>query len=178
MYPRIAPRSAKRDATLPEPIPIRTMKMLQMVSTQLLILCALPIAAEAYAQSTQPDDTVRVQPRWTQSFDQQLQKLLSTDDRERVDKAMQLIMHFERNEDIHIDLTPVIPCLFRIYESESYDDGRRLLALATLEAIGGNLVMQRLAERLRSGRERSKRVEKQTLRVLAARMQARDATRR
>lgn len=156
-----------------------------VVTALLTLLSAGAPASNAHAQSATPDvsaaphvtdvsgDTTHGQPRWTLFFAEQVQKLLASGDPERIDSAMQLIMHYERRSDITIDFTPVISALLEIYEDDSVVDGRRLLALSTLEAVGGEWVMRRLADRMRHGHERSERVERQTLRVLTARLHER-----
>ena len=157
-----------------------------VVAALLTLLSAGAPASNAHAQSATPDvsaaphvsdvsgDTAHGQPRWAPFFAEQLQTLLTSGDAGRIDGAMQLIMHYERRGDVAIDFTPVIPALLGIYEDDSVADGRRLLALSTLEAVGGERVMQRLADRVRRGRERSERVEQQTLRVLTAHLDQRN----
>jgi len=148
-----------------------TRHLLSVAALALLIAVTHPVASTA--QSSVPSGEPSVQPRWTEGFAEQVNTLLTSGDAKRADSAMMLIMEFARRDDLDINFQPAIPALFEIYEAESMTEGRRLLALSTLDAIGGDPTMKRLAERLRGGAESSDRVEQQTLRILTVRLQER-----
>lgn len=144
---------------------------MKTITTLLAGLIALAVMAPAsFAQSNQPAHDIRVHPPWTQGFTDQMQMLLTTGDSERMEVAMQLIIQYGKQSKLPINFNPLIPTLFDIFESESMSSGQRLLTLSALEAIGSEVVMERLAERLRSGREQSEHVKQQTIRVLTVRM--------
>ena len=152
----------------------------RLVATTFALFMALTLAPSLVAQSSnapslnatldEPAVEESVPPRWTAAFGEQARVLLQTGDIERQENAMMLILQYERRSDLAIDFQPAVPALFDIYEG-SADDGHRLLALSTLQAIGGTPVLNRLAERLRENREASDRVKRHTIRVLAAYLQ-------
>lgn len=150
------------------------MKILRQLATTALVItmaAALPVASAA--QSSIPDESDSVHPRWTQDFGEQLRTLLTSGDPVRTEKAMMLIMKYAQHDDLDIDFRPAIPALFAIYESGSAEEGLRLLALSTIETVGGEETMHRLADRVLKGEESSERVERQTLRILTVRVQER-----
>ena len=137
-------------------------------------LALLLTFAPASDLAAQPSDPVNVAqgnaPQWTEVFGEQVRVLLESDDVNRQENAMLLILRYERQTDFEIDFRPAVPALFDIYEG-SAKEGHRLLALSTLQAIGGEPVLTRLAERMRENREASDRVKRHTIRVLAAHLQ-------
>jgi hypothetical protein len=131
-----------------------------------LLLALAPITV-ANAQSTmsEPVHEESVQPEWTEVFGEQVRVLLESGDMHRQENAMLLILRYEQQSELDIDFRPAVPALFEIYESDA-QEGHRLLALSTLEAIGGEDTLQELAERVRERRIDSDRVRDHTLRVL------------
>lgn len=136
-----------------------------------LQLTAFP-ATPLLAQPVPGGDEGAQAETWQAHFGAQMRDLLRSGDSARIDAAMQLMMRYKQNSDLTIDFSPAVPVLFDIYEDDEQLEGRRLLALATLEAVGGEATLERLAERVQRGEERSQRVRNQTLRVLAFRAQA------
>lgn len=141
------------------------------IASAFALLLTFAPASDLAAQPSDP--AIAVQggaPQWTEVFGEQVRVLLESDDVNRQENAMLLILRYERQTDLDIDFRPAVPALFEIYEG-SAEEGHRLLALSTLQAIGGEPVLNRLAERMRENREASDRVKRHTIRVLAAHLQ-------
>ena len=137
------------------------------------LTAALPLQ-EASAQPASVDEAsvakapVQATPsdRWAENVGKQARWLLQFPDAERQDRAMMLILRYaNRDPELPVDFRPAVSELFKIYESNA-KDGRRLLALAALQAIGEPYVLKRLAKQAQN--EHSEKVYRQTLRVLAA----------
>jgi len=150
-----------------------------LVASLFAFLMALSVVPSLAAQPLEeavdePAVKASVPPQWVTVFGEQTRVLLESGDVERQENAMMLILQYEQRPDLEIDFYPAVPALFDIYEG-SADEGHRLLALSTLQAIGGEPVLIRLAERLREHREASDRVKRHTIRVLAAHLQHSEA---
>lgn len=169
-------RSVKRRAhTHSRTNPNRTMNIRTRVIAGIsaLLLALAPITA-ASAQSTmsEPVHEESVQPKWTEAFGDQVRMLLESNDMHRQENAMLLILRYEKQSELNIDFRPAVPALFEIYESDA-KEGHRLLALSTLDAIGGEDTLQELAKRVRERRIDSDRVREHTLRVLTVHLNQR-----
>lgn len=102
---------------------------------------------------------------WATHFPNQVRTLLESPTPEVQDNGMQLILHYAQR-DAAIDFAPAVPALFDVYDHAEHE-GRRLLALRAIDAVGTEVHMRRLAQRLDT--ELSDRVRNHTLRTLAAR---------
>lgn len=132
------------------------------------LLLAVGAVAPASAQSDATATASVENAPWTEHFGEQVRQLLETGDPERQEDAMQYVLLYARRSDVDVDFGPAVPALFEIYE-DAEKEGLRLLALSALNAIGGEPVMTRLAERVRY--ERSDRVRHHTLRMLKIHLQ-------
>jgi hypothetical protein len=134
-----------------------------------LFLALAPVTS-LVAQPSQPAHEETNHPQWTMVLGEQVRMLLESSDTNRQEDAMLLILQYAQRPDLKIDFQPTVPALLRIYESDA-DEGHRLIALSALDAIGGQPVLGRLAERVRTREEPSERVRRHTLRVLTIRSQ-------
>jgi hypothetical protein len=134
-----------------------------------LFLALAPVTS-LVAQPSQPAHEETNHPQWTMVLGEQVRMLLESSDTNRQEDAMLLILQYAQRPDLKIDFQPTVPALLRIYESDA-DEGHRLIALSALDAIGGQPVLGRLAERVRNREEPSERVRRHTLRVLTIRSQ-------
>lgn len=156
----------------PEPFPeptqngLMTIRRYAIVGLAALSLALLPYAPALAQKTIHP--AVSAQSSWVENFGEQVRTLLETGDAERQEKTMQLVLDYAGRSNVEIDFEPAVPALFDIYE-HAETEGLRLLALASLDAIGDEPEFERLAERVRF--EQSERVREQTLRVLTARRQ-------
>ncbi len=135
-----------------------------LAALALMLLTGMPPAATAQSHSPSADSSAPY-GQWTAQFGAQLQTLLESPNTEVQDNGMQLILHYAQRE-ADIDFTPTISSLFDIYDHADHE-GRRLLALRAIDAVGTDLHMERLA--LRLDNELSGRVRAHTMRTLAAR---------
>lgn len=132
------------------------------------LLLAIGFVPQAAAQSRAVSGPASSTLTWTEDFGQQVRVLLETGDEERQGGAMQLTQLYAGQFNADIDFSPAVPALLKIYET-SENEGLRLMALASLDAIGNESALNRLAERVLA--EKSERVRKQTLRVLTSHLQ-------
>ena len=135
-----------------------------LAASALIVLTGMPPAATAQSHSASADSSASY-GQWKTHFGAQLRTLLESPNTDVQDNGMQLILHYTQR-DTDIDLAAAVPALFSIYDHAEYE-GRRLLALRAIDAIGTDTHMQRLALRLNN--ELSSRVRAHTLRTLAAR---------
>lgn len=124
-----------------------------VVTIALLIGCAAPTAQ---AQSTAPasDDA----PRWTQTFEQQVETLLEASSEEMQERGMQLVIKFADRSDSPFNFDTVRPELYDILFDYNRPDDVRILALSALDATGPVASSQVLAESIED--EPSDRVER------------------
>jgi hypothetical protein len=118
----------------------------------LLIGAATPMVQ---AQSTTPssDDA----PRWTQTFEQQVETLLDASSTQAVKaRGMQLIIRFADRPDFNFDT--VRPELYDLLLNPTNPDDLRILALSALDATGSVADSQTLTELVKE--EPSDRVER------------------
>lgn len=138
------------------------------------LFLALAPVTPLVAQSFQSVHEETNQPQWAMVLGEQVRMLLESGDTNRQEDAMLLVLQYAQRPDLKIDFQPAVPALLSIYESDA-DEGHRLIALSALDAIGGEPVLGRLAERVRNREEPSERVKRHTLRVLTVRSQQGDA---
>lgn len=138
-----------------------------------LIVWAVPPAQAQSSNATTGSNAAPLSQKpagWTQQFEQQMVRLLRAPDAERPERAMQLIIHYAQMKDAEgdamFDFSGAVSPLLRTFK-HSNDEGRRLLALATLNAIGNEPAMREIARTIRH--ERSDVVRHRTLHVLSAR---------
>lgn len=144
-----------------------------LVATMTALFIAAGSASPTLAQ---PEDSPALSTEkvsWTEHFGKQIRALLETEDPERQQNAIQHVLLYANRSDVDIDFEAAVPALFEIYENAE-DDGLRLMALTALNAIGGEPVMARLAERV--SYEKSNRVREHTLRILMVHRLSRDRT--
>lgn len=146
-----------------------------LIAVLSLFLFTVGPVLPAPAQSTAEEPVATVdEASWPAHFGEQLRVLLEAPDVERQTKAMDLILRYARNSELEINFQPVVRPLFTIYERDSHE-GRRLLALSALEAIGTESVLERLAAGVQQ--ESSERVRRHTVRVLTVHRQKRSSVR-
>jgi hypothetical protein len=129
----------------------------------LVVLTGSPLAATAQSQAPSVDASSPY-GQWKPHFGTQVRTLLESPNPEVQDNGMQLILHYAQR-DADIDFALAVPALFDVYNHGEHE-GRRLLALRAIDAIGTEAHMRRLAQRLDT--EVSDRVRAHTLRTLAA----------
>lgn len=130
----------------------------------LVVLIGAPGIATAQSHSTSVDSSATY-GQWKPGFGMQVRTLLESPHPEVQDNGMKLILHYAQR-DADIDFAPAVPALFDVYDHAEHE-GRRLLALRAIDAIGTDAHMRRLAQRLDT--EVSDRVRAHTLRTLASR---------
>ena len=135
-----------------------------------LISMVGPLSSAAQSPTTDQATMTKDSP-WTEHFGEQLRVLLEAPGAERQTNAMHLILRYARQPGTGINFRPAVRPLFEIYESDA-QEGRRLLALSALEAIGSESVLKRLASRVQE--ESSERVRRHTVRVLTVHLQDRN----
>lgn len=135
-----------------------------LTALALVVLIGSPPVATAQSH-TSAVDSAATHGQWKAHFGLQLRTLLESSDPAVQDNGMQLILHYAQR-DADIDFTPTIPALFDVYDHAEHE-GRRLLALRAIDAVGTDAHMRRLAQRLDT--DLPDRVRTHTLRTLAAR---------
>lgn len=125
-----------------------------VVSVALLIGCAAPAAQ---AQSTAPSSGDA--PRWTQTFEQQVERLLdASSSQEMQARGLQLVIKFADRSDSTFNFDTVRPELYDILFNYNNPEDLRILALSALDATGSIASPQTLAESVED--EPSDRVER------------------
>lgn len=125
-----------------------------VVSVVLLMGLAAPAAQ---AQSTMPsaDDM----PRWANTFEQQVERLLDASATEEMQaRGMQLVIEFSDRSGTAFDFSTVRPELYDILFNYTNPDDLRILALSALNATGTVASSQTLAQSIAD--EPSERVER------------------
>jgi hypothetical protein len=130
----------------------------------LIVLTGAPFSVTAQSHSPSEDSSATY-GQWKPHFGTQVRTLLESPNPEVQDNGMQLILHYAQR-DADIDFAPAVPALFDVYDHAEHE-GRRLLALRAIDAVGTEAHMRRLAQRLDT--ELSDRVRAHTLRTLASR---------
>ena len=139
-----------------------------------VLLMSIPVAPVA-AQGSSPDQVIRADhktdsrvapdkdPEVIETLDEQLVSLLESGTSDQQSDAMKVIINLRRQRPEAYSFTSCIPSLVQIYRSDR-EEGERLLALMTLNAIG----TARAYEALRQTVEniRSERIRRQTALVL------------
>lgn len=102
------------------------------VSMALLIGVAAP-AAQAQSTAPSSDDA----PRWTQTFEQQVETLLDASATQEMQaRGMQLVVRFADRSDASFNFDTVRPELYDILFDYTHPDDLRILALSALDATG------------------------------------------
>lgn len=104
---------------------------------------ALTLAAPSLAQSA-PDASNAAAGVWSRSIGDQHAKLLRSSDVAVQVVAMQNIIVLTAQRPGEFDLRPVVPALLGIYENDANNRQLRIMAVATLRAVGDEYGMEQL----------------------------------
>jgi hypothetical protein len=135
--------------------------LIAIVSVAFMIGVAAPAVQ---AQSTTPSSDEA--PRWTQTFEQQVETLLEASPEEMQERGMQLIIRLADRSGSTFNFDTVRPELYDILFDYTRPDDLRILALSALAATGPVASSQMLAESIED--EPSNRVERHLKIVLEA----------
>ena len=129
-----------------------------------LALLAVPVNAQSTV-SAHPSPT---HSTWQQHYGTQAAQLLRSDIEEQKTLALRTLLKISTS-DRKADLSPVLPALFTVYESDP-TLGHRIMAMSVLRQVAdrsvrGDRIMQRLGTLVAD--QSSKRVQRLTLMVLA-----------
>ncbi|NBB75448.1 MAG: hypothetical protein GVY35_17530 [Bacteroidetes bacterium] len=125
-----------------------------VVSVALLMGLAAP-AAQAQSTTPSSDDM----PRWSNTFEQQVERLLDASATEEMQaRGMQLVIEFSDQYGSTFNFSTVRPELYDILFNYTNSDDLRILALSALNATGAVANSQTLAQSIED--EPSERVER------------------
>jgi hypothetical protein len=133
------------------------------------VLFALAVlAAPLQAQPTSPVDSDPGQSTWQQNYGEQTAALLRSDIDQKKSLALKTLLTVTA-ADRAVDLSPTVPALFEIYESDATLNHRIMAATALRQVAGHSPSGDRIMERLGAlvADQSSEHVQRLTLLVLA-----------
>ena len=142
------------------------LRQVAAVASVVLLLAAMAPQVATAQQDTASTDTA---PRWTHTFEQQIQTLLESGNANMQARGMQLIVELGERDDYAFDFRSMRPQIYDVLLNRDNADNLRILALSALHATGptpGNRILVASVQD-----ETSPRVRRFMLRMLIAEKQ-------
>lgn len=143
---------------------------MKVLSLAIALIFGLATFHSAEAQTQQGADTWPMdRAAWVQLFDHQMAQLLESPSEDVQEEAILHIIEHAKYEDASgdpvFDFEKAAPKLLHLFETDE-KQGRRLLALAGLHAIGDDMIMARLQRSLTE--EESEFVQRRIKHIVSA----------